>query len=56
MGWYESVEEAQDCNSVRRIVRPDPLKKDIYDKIYARYKKLLNSVMPIFEEIKGEDG
>lgn len=54
MGWYADVKEAQERNLIRHIVRPDPEKREIYDEMYQRYKKLYHSVMPIFKEMKGE--
>lgn len=50
MGWYPSIQEAQGANAVREVIRPDTSMKEVYDKNYARYLKLFNSVAPMFTE------
>ena len=51
MGWFETLEQAQDCNCVRQVVTPDPANKTAYDTAYRRYLKLLGTLIPM---MKGE--
>lgn len=50
MGWYPSIEEAQKCNAVCRVIKPNPEVKAVYDMSYNRYRKLFRAVAPIFTE------
>lgn len=51
MGWFETLQQAQRCNQVRRVVTPDPANKPAYDAAYGRYLKLLEALIPM---MKGE--
>ena len=51
MGWFDSLEQAQNCNCVRQVVIPDPANKAAYDAAYNRYLTLLNALIPM---MKGE--
>ena len=51
MGWFDSLEQAQNCNTVRQVVTPDPGNKAAYDAAYSRYLTLLNALIPM---MKGE--
>lgn len=52
LGWYSDIKEGQKCNSIREIIKPDKSLKEVYDVAYTRYKKLFDSVAPIFAEMK----
>lgn len=54
MGWYDTIADAQLQNKARKIVYPDKSLKQTYDKAYARYQKLFQSLIPMFENAKGE--
>lgn len=54
MGWYADLTQAQQCNGVRQTVIPNPDLKSAYDKAYKRYQMLLSSMIPLFEQTKGE--
>lgn len=55
LGWYPDVTVAARCNGVRQTVKPDPEKKEIYEKAYERYQKLFTSLLPLFEEQETEE-
>ena len=48
MNWFPSVKEAQRGNAVRRVVKPNPEVKAVYDSAYNRYRDLFRAVAPIF--------
>ena len=54
MGWYCSVEEVQRCNAVRGVVKPDPKLRGVYDAAYRRYQILLKTMIPVFNELRGD--
>ena len=54
MGWYADLACAQQRNTVRQTVVPDPKLKPAYDKAYQQYQTLLSSMIPLFEQTKGE--
>ena len=47
MGWFESVAQAQKCNTVRQVVTP--VACEAYEEGYQRYLKLFAAVEPMFE-------
>lgn len=51
MGWYETLPQAQQKNTVRTVVQPNPSEKEAYDAGYSRYLNLLNAMIPM---MKGE--
>ncbi len=49
-GVYESFEEAAERTvAVRRVHRPDPANKAVYDALYARYLQLYAQLKPLME-------
>lgn len=54
LGWYTDLAQAQQRNTVRQTVLPDPARKPAYDKAYNRYQTLLHAMIPVFEQTKGE--
>lgn len=54
MGWYDSLAEAQTCNHIKQVVRPNPALKETYDLAYQRYQKLFHALIPMFYETKGD--
>lgn len=49
MGWFESIEQAQNSNTVSRTVLPNPATKEAYDDAYRRYLTLLEALLPIMK-------
>lgn len=54
LGWYDSIAEAQKRNRVVRTVKPDASHRPAYDEAYQRYLRLLQAMIPIFEQEKGD--
>lgn len=54
MGWYDTIADAQVQNKARKIVYPNKSLKETYDKAYERYQKLFKTLIPMFENTKGE--
>ncbi len=50
MGWYGSIEAAQSRNQVRQVVSPDPALTCTYNKLYAQYKQVFETLIPLFEK------
>jgi len=51
VGEFESFKEATDkMVEVDYVCKPDPSKKDIYDKKYDLYKKIIEALDPIWKE------
>ncbi len=48
LGWYPTLAEAQKKNGVRSVVYPDPTKKEVYDRAYARYQQVFHAVKTLF--------
>ena len=49
LGWFETLDQAQKCNTVRRVVTPNPENKAAYDAAYNRYLKLLEAMTPLMK-------
>ena len=54
VGWYDTVADAQAQNKVSTIVTPNKSLKKTYDGVYAQYQKLFCTLIPMFENRKGE--
>lgn len=52
LGWYKTLEDAQKCNRITSVVRPDPATKEAYSNAYLRYQKLLKLTL---QSLKGEE-
>ena len=54
MGWYDTMAAAQAQNKATRTVCPDTSLRDAYDKAYGRYQTLFRTLIPMFENRKGD--
>ena len=54
LGWYDTIGDAQTQNKIKHIVYPNALLKGIYDNAYMRYQTLFKTLIPMFNNMKGE--
>jgi len=52
VGLYDSYESAVEAMvTFSRTQEPDPARKDLYEAKYARYKKALGALDPVWKEL-----